>query len=137
MARSGRAARHGLEDGTGFDFGRLDVGLETGFEVGLRGGFPFGGELDATAVEKAQLPGLDEFADFAGEGGAVLFVQVEQTPEHEVVGGAVIGFAQFGEEAVAEGHVKSRWRRALAELSSWPTKRRSPWSGDENRPRGQ
>ena len=107
--RSGTAG-HGLENGPGFDLGRLDVGLEAGLKIGLRVCLGRGRELDLAAVEETQFAGFDEKADFAGESGAVLLVQVQQAPEHEIVGGAVVWLAEFGEEAVAEGHVKSRWR---------------------------
>jgi len=53
---------------------------------------------------------LTSWRIFAGEGGGLFFVQTEEAAEDEIVGGAVIGLAEFGEQAFAEGHVKSRWR---------------------------
>jgi hypothetical protein len=99
-----------LENGPGFNLGRLDVGFEAGLKIGLRNCFGRRHELDLAAVEDTQFAGFDEIADFAGEGGAVLLVQIQQAPEHEIVGGAVVWLAEFGKEAVAEGHVKSGWR---------------------------
>ena len=85
-----------MENGPGFDFGRLDVGFKAGLKIGLRICLGGGRELDLAAIEDPQLAGFDEIADFAGEGGAVLLVQVQQAPEHEIVGGAVVWLAEFG-----------------------------------------